>query len=1248
MTKHLLRSLSRWLLLLLLPLALALPVVGCGAHMRAPSSIASLRAAAAGAPRDAAVQRQLALAEIFSSDGDPTHVGAQLQRALTLDPKSPRLWFAAGLEHDAHGHPSKALDSYLHALALCEGSNDPIAPQLGELLVHAISGLDGAVPGYVTKVGPAIAAMLDDARLPTPALYSATRLLIDLAYRRGDRPAAERLAQGVGCVTSWRAAGPFGPRELLGFDAQQIKPGQRLADSYDLGPGRRVLPTRELGAKGCSVNLGGGPLARGGSTYAQSYVDVEEDGAYVLRFESPNASELFVDGRSVLRLDRRQELAPDLLFMPLALRKGHHELLLKLTTRHPNPALSIALSKQRHTDNGALGLPFGPQSQEAFAMYVRGATAMVRGDLLSARQILDGIDGPRHAAAPLLMLRASLLLGDPLFPTDSREDDARTLLSAAAVRDKGAWYPGVQLAGMMAGNGRAKEAIAALRRELGRFPEVPSIALALSQLLRREHWEAEADSVIATVRKLVPDACGPLSAELEALRERQREEQAAQTAEALERCEAQANARYSLLLRQRRYAEAQLELERLAALEPPQNRYPWILARLELAKNRGDDAAIDQQIAELRARYPRSTTGALEQVDRLAGRGDVKPALAALRAALASEPASMAELHRLAAVLGGEHVLAAYRKDGAEQIKRFEASGRHYEAPQVLVFDYMALRVFEDGSSIELVHTIQKAQSDEAVNDLAEVHVPEGAHVLTLHTIKADGQRLEPDEIEGKDAISLPTVIPGDYVELEYVAYKDPSEGFPGGYGGDRFYFKSFEIPFDHSQMVVITPKSMSVQVDPRGKAPKVEERMDGDLRVWNFQVEESLSLKPEPAAVSAREYLPSVRIGVRASWPTFVESIRDALADRDIYDPDIVALTQQIVSDADPADYRLRAQRLYAWVLEHIENNDDLFSQAAVMLRSRSGNRARVLSYMLKLAGVPAKLALVRSASADSVPSEMADGDTYEHLLVTFTDGRGPVWLFAVERWAPFGYLPPLLRGQPAMLLTPEAERVTVPVGVRGQDLREVALDITLSKDGSAHVAAVESVHGAGAVSWRGELESVPAAELEHRFGEDYVARLLPGARLTSLKITGREQEAETIKLEYGFELGALGRATGKSWALPSMLATHLAQTYAQLSQRSSDELLPSPVEMQMVLRIHLPKGAGRATPPEPVRLEAAIPGRPSYAMTTRFEQDALVIERKVELPVMRVTTKDYAAFATFCRTVDVAEAKELLVQLR
>lgn len=1224
-------------------------LVGCGSQLQTGAfGLADLRAQAEAAPRDPALQAKVALGETFSYEGDPARTAAALDRAIALDGDNPRLHLARALLLDVHGRPSEAFDAYAKALALASASSDPLSAALAEISVQGVAGLEGSVPGYADKARAALEPLLDDARVATPARYAAGSSLMQFAYQRGDRDAAQAVAAQLGCVTQMRAIGPFGPRDLLDFDASHAaKPGAKLAASYDLGPRRGTVQTRELGARGCAVHLSGGPLAKGGVSYAQAYIETQSAGEYVARVQVPSTAEVFVDGRSIARLDRRRELLPDVLFVPVELTAGRHEVTIKLATRHPNPVLALAIAPRRAADDGALGLPLTADAPSGFAKYLRGTIALTRGDVMSARESLDGVVPGRPASVLLLLQRATLALLDPLVPSDRRENEAQRLLVAALERDPQAWSPALRLADMMANNGRSKEAIAALRDAMTRWPKVPVIGLSLANLLRKEGWDAEADSVIAKVRRAVPDACAPLSAEIDALRRRSREQDAERVVESLMQCEAQANARFALLLRKRMWDEAERELTRLQSLEPPQNAYPWLLSRIELQKNRGGGAQLEALIAELRARYPRSATAALEHIDRVAGQGDREAALSILQSALSSEPGSMAELHRSVPALGGTHVMAPYRRDGAEAVRRFEASGRSYEGPQVLVFDYMAVRVFEDGSSIDLVHTIQKAQSDEAVDELGEVHVPGGAQILKLHVIKTNGDRLEADRIEGKDGISLPTVTPGDYVEIEYLNFNDPSDAFPTGYAGDRFYFTSFEIPFDHSEMVVVVPKSLAVENDARGAAPTLQEREDGELRVLTYRVEQSEPLKVEPGAVAAREYLPSIRIGANASWGDLVESIEDVLVDRDIHDPEVAALVQRVVGDAPPKDLRLRAQRLYDWVLENIENNDDVFSQAALMLRARTGNRARVLHYMLELAGVPADLALARSAVADSTESDMADTDTYEHLLVTFADERGPVWLFTVERYAPFGYVPPLLLGQPALLLERGGKRVTLPPAHAGQEQRRLVFDIQLEHDGSAHVDAVETVHGTGAVSWRGELESVPKAELEQRFEAEYVARLFPGAKLQSVDIEDKTARAESLAMSYSFEIPTLGRRVHDGWALPSMVPAQLAHNYARLSQRTTTALIASPLELEVVLRIRLPEGASRPALLQPLELEGAVPGRPRFSMNNRLEQGAVVIERKLALPQMRVLPGDYAAFAAFCRKVDAAEAKELVVKL-
>jgi len=1231
------------------PMWLLLALVGCGAGMpKGPETLAQLRLRASVSPKDAATQRALAFGELFDPDGDPRRVDEALGRALALAPDDVELWLARGLQADVRGHTTAALDAYLGALERFAAAPQAGAPQLGELVMAGVGGLDGGAPSYVAKVKPALERALATPGLPAPTRYLIGTALIDLAFRAGDRPTAQALAARIGCVTDARVAGPFGPYVLLGFDQKHAAgPGAPLAQRYDLGPGRGVWPTRTLGSRGCVLNVGGGPVAEGGVSYVQSTLTASEAGTYLMRLHTASHTAVYLDGREVLRVDGRRALVPDVSFALVELTAGQHELTIKLAARHPNPMLALSMMKAGARDVSAMAMPeLG--APHGMARYLRAAIALGRGDALSARSALSHVS-PQEPASPLLRLqRASLLLADPLLPGDQREDEARRQLIAALKTDPDLWGPAVQLANMMASNGRTTEAITALRAAHRRFPEVPGVGLSLAGLLRQKGWDAEADQVIADLRQRVPDGCSVLSAQLQALRSRQREEQAAQLIDEMMRCEGQANARYSQKLRERDWAGALAELDRLESLEPPQGRYAWLLARMELAKNRGDDATVERTLSELRASYPRSSTAAVEAIDRQAGRGDLPGALATLQQEVTREPATMADLYRLAPVLGGTDVMAPFRRDGDAAIARFEASGHSYDGPQVLVFDYMAVRVFPDFSSLSVVHSIQKAQSDEAVEDLAEVKVPDGARVLKLLVHKPDGQRLEPDAIEGKDSISLPSVAPGDYVELEYLMNEEPPAGFPDGYTGDRFYFKSFEVPFDHSEIVMALPADAKIEVDTRGAAPKTEEKLENGLRVLRFAVDESRAIKPEPNAVAAREYLPSIRVGIAASWDKFVTSLREGLADRDAYDPELAAFALQIAGDAKKVKPRERVRKIYEWVLENVDDNDDLFSQAAVMMRARSGNRARVLRYLLGLVGVRAELALVRAASADNTPSEMADGDTYEHVLLRVQIGGQTLWLFTSERHAPLGYVPPLLRGQPALMVDERVTRTTVAPATADDELRRVVLDVTLAKDGSAQVQAVETVRGSGAVSWRSSLEAVPEAELNQRFEEQYVARLLPGARLQKLELVGLDRSNPELELRYAFDVSALGRAVGEQWALPSLLTTELASGYARTAQRETVELVSAPLEVDVVVRYHLPSAPPVVTVPPPERLEAAIPGRPRFSSAMRKDGDALVLERSLRLPVMRVAPQSYGAWSAFCQRVDAIEAREVLVRLK
>ncbi|MCG8556463.1 MAG: hypothetical protein MJD61_14410, partial [Proteobacteria bacterium] len=775
-------------------MALALSI-GCGGALgsRSPLTLAALRQQADTAPGDTLLQRRLAAAELFAPGGRSERALVALEHALA-EPADLRVLLMWALHSDLHGHPDQALEAYLRSIHLAAGSQDRLAPDIAEVAMAAVSQLEEGVTDYAGRVRAGLEPVL--ARLAPPARQLALQVLFRLALRQGDRARADRLLQQAGCIRAWRIAGPFGPYDLLGFDAQHpASPGRMLADRYDLGPGRGLRHTRTARTGECRLSLGDGPLAAAGTTYAQALLQLSRSGPYVLRLQTPNAVEAFVDGRSVLRLDRRVESLPNVVLRQLDLEAGSHRLTLKLSSRHHSPVASVSVSPGQLPGEHAT-----PRAsvEQAFEHFVHLARIVGRGDTVTARELLRRQD-PSLATAIALLYRAALALSDPLMPGNVRRDTARRALKASRERDPGLWFPTLWLARLDAANGRDLEAIAALREASKRWPHVLPVRVALIGMLNERGWHAEEEQRIADARAAFPEACTLVAAQLAAARRRGRAAEARRLSNKLKQCDARSSALHAALMRQRRWDDARAELARLDALTPKPNAYASLLEHLELARRQGNRHEAARLLKTLYKRYPRSTLAVRERIDALLARGRRDAALSFLTHAIDREPAAMGSLHHLRRSLGGDAVLEGYRADSNSVLRDFERSGRSYDAPQVLLFDYMMTRVFSDGSSLELVHTIHRVQSQEAVNDLGEVKVPRDARVLKLHTIKPDGRRIEPDSIAGKDTISLPKLKPGDYVEFEYVRSVEPPGGCPGGYLGPRFFFQSFEVPFDHS-----------------------------------------------------------------------------------------------------------------------------------------------------------------------------------------------------------------------------------------------------------------------------------------------------------------------------------------------------------------------------------------------------------------------------------------------------------------
>lgn len=1216
--------------------------------------------------------------------GRPQDLEGSLVARRHEAPDDIRAGFLLALVREMHGRPGDALATALEVLGSAARSSDPEAPEIAEALVHMIEDLDDVAPGHAAAFMPVARRLMESPGAIGP---EALHVLSELVYRVGSRLGDEDVAQSgldrTGCVTQVAVAGPFGPFRLLGFDERlpPEEPGP-LAGTYDLGGGRGLQQVRSIAARGCALNVGGS-LPAGGTFYAVSAVELDRPTEVIVRLETPNAAKLLVDDAVVYVRDAFDRPAARVDTIRLALPEGRTELTVKVTTQHPNPVVVLSILDARTLDPVPAADPtsLSPVSPDArrlprvlpegslaaltaaaaaspitddrpvswsfvrwdelppFERVLGSVLGVARGDVVGAREALRTLARAADAPPMIMVLAAVASLQDPAIPEDARRDRARRLLRKSRERDPDLWVATYQLARLEMAEDRTVRAVELLREGTRRHPKQIEFPLLLSDLYAGEGWEAEAVATAEEALRVDPDACRPLQALLVLRRRANAVGPAERLAGQLGRCDRTSDATFGAAVQARRYREAVDEIRRLLLRASDSTALLGMLA--EAQRGGGDlEASVETmgRILELRPGY----------ADVVQRRADLRIALTGRDAAademsraLALRPGEMAGLRRPLAILQGRAPMQPYRLDGREVVRSFEASGRTYEAPAVLVLDYTVVRLFDDGSSLELTHNIIRVQSPEGIERYGEFEPPGGAELLTVHTVKADGTFLEPEEIAGKESLSLPNLAPGDYVEYEYLVSRDGPEAFPGGVFGERFYFRSFDTPFDRSELHVVAPRELALEVDPRGPAPRTETEEVGPLRIVHFRAAQMRPLVAEPRAVSSREFLPSVQVSRGAHWNVYLDGVRDGLRDRARRDPELDRLALSVGGRPDAVAAEERARRLYRWVLLEIEDGGDPFAQASEVIASRSGNRARALHALLAAAGIPATLALVRDLSADRTPTRIASPDTYEHLLLRIGLPGGPRWVSTLEDGAPFGYLPSVLRGQEALPLQPGSERWTTPTEVPGGDRREVSITMGLTAEGAGEATVVETSHGAPAVAWRRILRQIPAAEIDRRFEQLYLGRIVSGAELLALDIEGEDDPDAPLVMRYRWRAPTVARRANGRLLMPALYPTLLSPDLARVPARSVPMVVDDVVDMHLDARVRLPAGFDLDETSPDVRIEGAF-GR--FRSNVAGETDGSVhIDRTLTLPPRRVGPDQYPAFASFCRSVDQAQLAEI-----
>ena len=1239
----------------------------CGGVPAARTSIELSKLRSQGrSSSDGEVVGRWLLDETFAPGG--TAKGAEEARNRLLSKKTSGdgmyASIGAALWDEAHGDPKRAAQSYVAALQHAKKSEDPAAPLVSWLATHHLVALRGSVSNLWKDNSAALEALIaSPGNIGWRALAEihewSTAEAFDRAEITGDKYDA-LVTSRMGCARNVRIAGPFGRGTAP--DRRRSFPAERAPwpPSWPEDPSRGSVP-HVLGTERHRCLTASKEKTEDGIFYVETFFEVPADRDLLVAVQGAVA--VWVDDVPVVDRDLRQWGVWQRFGGAVRVPKGRHRLLARIM----NDAASVRLmnldgtAAKLETDTNA-SKPYGVgrpvvlpdpnpiadivadvsagRDPKLSPLYVSLAAHAAWIDGLSdvAFTLMQKLIEPKDAAPGALLFAAQYARGDVAFPEQVRRITEKELYSRAHAADDRLWYASAWLILDDADQRGLVEAVEPLRKLAADLAAVPQITEQLARVYGRLGWRAERMRTVKGLSERFPDDRDALALHLTALEEDGALAEADKIAARIKKLDPDAEIDLDRALARRDWKAAIEELRRLEKRRPDRKEIAGRIA--DVLMRSGDPSAAAAQLEKALAKNPADVQARFRLADHAYAQGDTTALRRALAAALQAGSKGI-EIREAVEILEGASLLEPYRTDGRKVIREFEAwekSGKHMDGNAARILDYAAVWVHSDGSSEMLEHEIVRMQSQEAVDREAEQKPPDGL-VLRFRVIKPDGTILEPEPVAGKPTLTLPHLEVGDYFEMEHIT-AFPSDGAKGKrYRGPHWFFREADKGYWRSEFVVLTPKDRPVEIETVGQVPQPKVSEKGPFLERRWRVDESPPAPEEPDAPNPREFLPSVRVGWGINLEDTLHRYVDAASEETPLDPRLLKVAREIVKDIPAAKKDDRARAVYKFVAETIQDGAQE-NDGRRVITGRAGSRQSAFLYIMRLLDIKAELALVKSRIAMPPAGKMSEVETYDNIVARIDTGGEGRWLTVRDKFAPFGYVPAELRGQPAIRLIPGTPRATTPK-LGAADGVQIEGRAHLKEDGSATVEISQSYVGRMGIGLRAVFDRVAEGKRSEFVETRLLANNLPGARLTDLRMENKDDLAAPLVLKMKAEVPQLARNVGGGkLLLKQLFAVDIAQI-ASLPQRQTPLLLGSSSHVEVDFQI---------LTPTTMRLPASLPGGElrdgdrSVVVKDSVEGNALKLVRVIDIPAGRVQPgAEYARFVQFTQSADQLLAREI-----
>ncbi|MGM0574172.1 MAG: hypothetical protein ACQEXJ_00365 [Myxococcota bacterium] len=1059
-----------------------------------------------------------------------------------------------------------------------------------------------------------------------PAGPAVAHLAEAVAVRRGDDDALDRARARIGWVERFDRTG-----RLAAWPALALPGSEAILTGLDRP--ERTAPAPEEG-----IETPDGTVAfreEGPGLYAARVPLPPGAGPFGVEVLGSAGVRIFVDGGEVRTNDRLGAWRPRRLVARLPASAGSH-VEIQVASRSAAPRVRVAVREAPE--------PVGaPPVDRLMGRLAALEDALWRGAPVAAHRAAGVLADDALGVAALDLARYAAM--DPTRPMNLTRPRERRLLERALERLPDLHEARSRLARHLldAGEISAAEGLVA-----GRLP-APLEAEAALATARAKGWSARAGRLARAALERVPTSCDAALTLLE-LRWEPLRYGPSRLPETLPGC-FEVRHRVAVLLREgRRLDEAERRLETLLQRAAPggeRTRVREALARVAWA--RGDRDAV-----------VRHAQAGLDQGRRSEVFLDLLRS-GALLASRDAEAAALAERMRRTrgvsvearrSVLDPEEDLGLPLEDG-EAVARdahARAAGEESDsdAPAEVLLEEHHVRAFPDGMLVHRVHRIFRIHDADAAEEWGEISLPAGAEVLRALTWKptpdGDLQPIEPEDLQATGAISLTALQPGAIGEAAWFWSEPPDPALDGGWMLERFAFERADAPVEQARLIVRAPPGAPVAFATTGRAPRWSVPQPG---VSVLTAHDRPRVLPEPLDPRPDRRMSTVRVvGGGADRERLRRHLVDRLRTATRRGPVVERLASRALEEAGAGpEARLRA--LYDVVLDRIQAGEDLpwDGAASWIAATRAGERTTLLLALCAEEGLSCELTLARPRSR-GVPDPRgtpADPDDWIYPLVRARLPGGDVWLDPSTRYVPFGYVPPLVQGTPALRLAEGRAVIRTPDLSEAGGVRDMDVTITVDPDGSWRAVGEETLSVLHGMSWRHVLaDMVPEARERGLAG--VVRQSLPGAAVQSVSVEGLHARGEPLVFRWE-ATGRLPDAGGGRRTLALGLSPErLSRSTVHLPERETPLFLERDGNLRMTVRIQLPEGWRLSDLPEPMEVRHEMV---RYRRGVRLDGDArtLVLTKRYRQHLGLVPPEDYRAWIDAARAVDRADALHLVL---